>query len=206
MEFYIIRHGVTEWNRLKKFQGSTDIPLSEEGIRLAELTGKAMKGISFDLCFTSPLQRAKKTAELVLGEKKSVVPMIEDARIREIDGGILEGVRFKDEDGKILYKEMALFFEDPQNYPRPENGENFQDVCDRTREFWMEKVMDPALQDKRILIASHGCAVRALLQNVYEDSSDFWHGCVPPNCAVNVVRFLDGKAYLAEEDKVYARL
>lgn len=206
MEFYIIRHGVTEWNRLKKFQGSTDIPLAEDGIRLAQLTGEALKDISFDLCFSSPLCRARQTAELVLGERMASVPIIEDARIREIDCGVLEGVRFKDEQGRILSKEMALFFENPKHYPRPENGESFQDVCDRTREFWLEKTGDPNLQGKRILIASHGCAVRALLQNVYEDTSDFWHGCVPPNCAVNVVRFLNGKAYLAEEDRVYAEL
>ncbi|MEI3167188.1 MAG: hypothetical protein V8S58_03915, partial [Lachnospiraceae bacterium] len=57
--------------------------------------------------------------------------------------------------------------------------------------------------DKTILIASHGCACRGILHNVYEDKTDFWHGKVPPNCAVNIVSAEDGKAVLEAEDKIY---
>ena len=65
--------------------------------------------------------------------------------------------------------------------------------------------MQEKLQDKTLLIASHGCAVRALLQNVYSDAaySCFWHGCVPPNCGVNIVEVADGRAELLEEDVVF---
>ena len=73
----------------------------------------------------------------------------------------------------------------------------------RTREFWVEKTTDPALADKTILVSSHGCAVRALLQNVYQDPEHFWHGCVPPNCSINLLEVKDGKARFLEEDKVY---
>lgn len=66
MRFYIIRHGVTEWNALKKVQGAVDIPLAPEGIRLAKITGEALKDVPFDICFTSPLKRAEETARLVL--------------------------------------------------------------------------------------------------------------------------------------------
>ena len=59
------------------------------------------------------------------------------------------------------------------------------------------------MADKTIMIATHGCAARALLQNVYEDDLGFWHGCVPPNCAVNIVEVTDGKAKLIGEDQVY---
>ena len=48
MELYIIRHGQTVWNKARKLQGSTDIELSEDGKRLAALTGQGMKGITFD--------------------------------------------------------------------------------------------------------------------------------------------------------------
>ena len=56
-----------------------------------------------------------------------------------------------------------------------------------------------------MLIASHGCCIRALLHNVYEDAGleNYWHGKVPPNCCVNVVEVRDGKAVLLEEDKIY---
>ena len=62
---------------------------------------------------------------------------------------------------------------------------------------------NPDWQDKTILIASHGCACRGILHNVYEDKTDFWHGKVPPNCAVNIVSAEDGKAVLEAEDQIY---
>ncbi len=203
MRLYIIRHGVTEWNALKKVQGAADIPLAPEGIRLAKITGEALKDVPFDICFTSPLKRAEETARLVLGDRASRIPVIPDKRIQEIDFGVLEGTRFKDENGKILSEEMEIFFSEPQKFKRPENGENIPDILARTRDFWEEKIHDPSLEDKTVLIASHGCAVRALLQNVYRDPENFWHGSVPPNCGVNIVDVQNGEAVLLEEDKVY---
>ena len=202
MLLYVLRHGVTRWNKLKKVQGTMDIPLAPEGIELAEKTGKALRDVPFDICFTSPLTRARQTAQCVLGDRE--IPVIEDKRIQEIDFGVLEGTQFKDAQGKIVSREMEIFFEDPLNFKRPENGENISDILKRTREFWIEKTTDPALADKTVLVSSHGCAVRALLQNIYQDPAQFWHGCVPPNCSINLVEVKDGKIRLLEEDKVYS--
>ena len=204
MKLYVLRHGKTSWNALRKVQGAADIPLAKEGIDLAEKVGENLKDVPFDLCFTSPLLRARQTAMLVLGRRAEQIPVISDKRIQEIDFGVLEGTQFKDEEGNVISREMEVFFKDPQNFPRPENGENISDILKRNREFWEEKINDPSLQDKTILIASHGCAVRALLQNIYQDPDDFWHGCVPPNCSISLVEVIDGKAILLEEDKVYA--
>ena len=202
MLLYVLRHGVTRWNKLKKVQGTMDIPLAPEGIELAEKTGKALRDVPFDICFTSPLTRARQTAQCVLGDRE--IPVIEDKRIQEIDFGVLEGTQFKDAQGKIVSREMEIFFEDPLNFKRPENGENISDILKRTREFWIEKTTDSALADKTVLVSSHGCAVRALLQNIYQDPAHFWHGCVPPNCSINLVEVKDGKIRLLEEDKVYS--
>ena len=204
MKLYVLRHGKTSWNALRKVQGAADIPLAKEGIDLAEKVGENLKDVPFDLCFTSPLLRARQTAMLVLGRRAEQIPVISDKRIQEIDFGVLEGTQFKDEEGNMISRELEVFFKDPQNFPRPENGENISDILKRTREFWEEKINDPSLQDKTVLIASHGCAVRALLQNIYQDPDDFWHGCVPPNCSISLVEVIDGKAVLLEEDKVYA--
>ena len=204
MKLYVVRHGETVWNKLHKVQGSADIPLAENGILLAEKTGEALRNVSFDLCITSPLIRARKTAELILERQSIEVPVIEDARIKEIDFGDLEGVVCFTDDHEYLNDQMKDFFEEPWKFERPAHGENIADILKRTGEFWEELIHDPALQDKTILIASHGCAVRALLQNVYHDPENFWHGCVPPNCGVNVVEVTDGHAVLLEEDKVYA--
>ena len=110
MIFYIVRHGVTEWNTLKKVQGAMDIPLAEEGILLARRTGEALRDIPFDICFSSPLKRARQTAELILEPHPEKIPVVEDRRIQEIDFGVLEGSRFKDETGRVINEQMAVFF------------------------------------------------------------------------------------------------
>ena len=204
MKLYVVRHGETVWNELHKVQGEADIPLAENGILLAEKTGEALKNVPFDLCFTSPLVRARKTAELILAKQQREVPVIEDKRIQEINFGALEGVICFNDAHEYLNPEIEKFFTDPWKFERPAHGENIADILERTRDFWEEKIHDASLQDKTILIASHGCAVRALLQNVYQDPQNFWHGCVPPNCSVNVIEVTDGKAVFLEEDKVYA--
>lgn len=204
MLLYVLRHGVTQWNKLKKVQGAMDIPLAPEGIELAEKTGEVLKDVHFDICFTSPLTRAKQTARCVLGDRD--IPVIEDKRIQEIDFGVIEGTQFKDAQGKIVSHEMEIFFTDPLKFKRPENGEDISDILKRTGDFWREKTTDPELTDKTVLVSSHGCAVRALLQNIYQDHEHFWHGCVPPNCSINLVEVKDGKAWLLEEDKVYSEI
>ena len=65
MRLYALRHGETSWNVQRRFQGQSDIPLNDKGILLAELTGEGLADIPFDLAFTSPLCRARQTAELV---------------------------------------------------------------------------------------------------------------------------------------------
>ena len=202
MLIYIVRHGLTEWNKLKKLQGAADVSLAKEGILLAEKTGEALKDVKFYICFTSPLSRARQTAECVLGDRN--VPIIPDKRIQEINFGDLEGSCVRDAEGNYIDPQVEMFFRDPVNFKRPENGEDIFDVIARTKDFWEEKTSDPSLADKTVLVASHGCAVRALLQNIYHDPENFWHGCVPPNCCVNLVEVKNGKTVLLEEDKVYA--
>lgn len=69
MDIYLIRHGETDWNKEKKLQGVTDIPLNAYGIELAEKTAEGLKDVPFDRIYTSPLIRAKKTAEIIRGNR-----------------------------------------------------------------------------------------------------------------------------------------
>lgn len=199
MKLYIIRHGETQWNAQKRLQGASDTELNEKGIALAKATGEALKKVPFDCCFTSPLKRARDTARLILGNRQA--PVYEDARIREISFGEWEG-----QESALLPSVMLdNFFHHTELYQAPKGGESLQQLCARTREFWEELVRRGDLQEKTILIASHGCAVRGILQNVYKAPSikKFWHGCVPPNCSVNLVEIKDGMAVLLKEDAVY---
>ena len=63
---YIIRHGKTDWNLKHKLQGRTDIPLNDEGRAMALEAGERYKDVHFDVCYCSPLIRARETAELLL--------------------------------------------------------------------------------------------------------------------------------------------
>ena len=65
---YIMRHGKTDWNAAHRLQGRTDVPLSDEGRRMAEAARAEYRDVSIDLCYTSPLLRAKETAEIVIME------------------------------------------------------------------------------------------------------------------------------------------
>ncbi|MCD7762698.1 MAG: histidine phosphatase family protein [Lachnospiraceae bacterium] len=69
MRLYIIRHGQTEWNSSYRLQGRTDVPLNENGRDLARKTGEGLTraGVCFDRIYTSPLSRARETAELAAG-------------------------------------------------------------------------------------------------------------------------------------------
>jgi probable phosphoglycerate mutase len=63
-EAWLVRHGETEWSEQGKHTGSTDVPLTERGRERASGLRAALAGVAFDLVLTSPLQRARRTAEL----------------------------------------------------------------------------------------------------------------------------------------------
>ena len=84
------------------------MPLAKEGILLAKKTGEALQGVKFDICFTSPLSRAKQTAECVLGERD--IPIIPDKRIQEINFGVLEGNQVRDAEGNYIDPQIETFF------------------------------------------------------------------------------------------------
>ena len=79
MVIYVIRHGETDWNTKHWLQGTTDIPLNRNGIEVAEITSEALKGIPFDVIFSSPLKRAYQTAEIMKRERQ--IPLIVDERL-----------------------------------------------------------------------------------------------------------------------------
>ncbi|MDO4268292.1 MAG: histidine phosphatase family protein [Eubacteriales bacterium] len=201
MKLYIIRHGETDWNVIGRLQGQTDIPLNENGIRLAGITGQALSQIPFDFAISSPLKRALQTAQLVLEGRN--VPIFLDDRIREISFGSWEGLGCRSHNFEIPSDHFDDFFSDPFHFQPAADGETINDLCARTRDFWQDLISRRDWSDKTILIASHGCACRAILNNVYENKQDFWHGHVPPNCAVNIVSVQDGKARLEAEDQVF---
>lgn len=113
MRLYLIRHGETDWNKVKKLQGKSDIPLNAFGEHLAEETGEALSTVPFDVAYTSPLKRARRTAELVLGDRN--VPILDEKRIEEMGFGIYEGLICKEEASEIPDPEFFQFFHAPKS-------------------------------------------------------------------------------------------
>ena len=207
MLLYIIRHGETDWNNIGRLQGSADIPLNENGRQLARITGEALREVPFDLVITSPLQGARETGELVTAPSGKyfgrMIPVLEDDRLREIDWGSWEGLGCRAENFAIPDENFNLFYTDALKYEGSPDGDSVAEVCERTGEFLRELIHKPDYQDKTILISTHGCAMRAMLNPLYADPLDFWQGHVPYNCTVNVVKAENGKARLVSADKIY---
>ena len=200
---YIIRHGQTPWNARKCLQGRSDVDLNENGIYLAELTGKALRDVTFDMAFTSPLIRAKHTAQCILAGRE--VPIIEDERLIEISFGICEGCCYAEENRQVPQQWIENFFHAPQDYVAAPGGESLDDVEKRTRDFMEDICSRKELQDKTILVSTHGCALRGLLNSIRESNrEDYWHGGVSKNCAVSIVTCNRGeKPVLVEENHIY---
>ena len=203
MKMYIIRHGQTPWNARKCLQGRSDVDLNENGIYLAELTGKALRDVTFDMAFTSPLIRAKHTAQCILAGRK--VPIIEDERLIEISFGIYEGCCYAEENRQVPQQWIENFFHAPQDYVAAPGGESLDDVEKRTRNFMEDICSRKELQDKTFLVSTHGCALRGLLNSIRESNrEDYWHGGVSKNCAVSIVTCNRGeKPVLVEENHIY---
>lgn len=174
MNLFVVRHGQTEWNVLKKMQGSVDIPLNEKGIEQAHKTKENLKDINIDFIFCSPLIRAKQTAEII-GTAKNL-QIIYDDRLRERNYGEFEGT------SKSLFNYNDFWaYNKNLKYIK---AENIQDFFDRIYIFIDELKMKHL--DKNILIVTHAGVVKAI--ECYangmmkdEDIGPF----LPENCSVN---------------------
>ena len=89
MKIFVIRHGETEWNKLKLCQGQKNIKLNEIGINQAKIVKEKLENEKIDLIISSPLDRSCKTAEII--NENSDTPIIYDDRLKEKAFGKLEG-------------------------------------------------------------------------------------------------------------------
>jgi len=202
MKLYIIRHGETDWNVKRRFQGRSDIPLNEEGRRLARLTAEALKEVPFSRIYTSPLKRAYETAMIIKGDRD--IPVIEEPEIIEISFGEYEGLCCGKENYNIPDPDFMNFFDKPEAYHPPKGAESIQELKARTAHF-LEKIMhNKDIEHDIILVSTHGAALRGLLSAINGAGiEDFWKGGVHKNCAVTIVEVTGEKAFILEEGKTY---
>ena len=145
MELYVVRHGQTEYNIKKVFQGHIDIPLNEVGEKQAEETALKFKNIDIDMLLVSPLQRTIQTAKYI--SEITGVPITIEERIVERNFGNMEGHANRD-DWNI---KMMLDYQ--KNYNK-ENIEPIQELFKRIYDFLDE--ITEKYKDKKIILVTHG--------------------------------------------------
>ncbi len=197
MELYIIRHGETDWNNDKRLQGRSNIELNEYGIELAEITGEALKNVTFDRIFSSPLKRAYHTAEIIKGDRN--VPIETDDRLLEISFGEYEGVKTNE-----LPAEFSDFFDAPDKFIPAKGGETYEELVARTGSFIEEIVVPESEKLDRMLIVAHGALNKALMLNLnHQPIKEMWSGIFQRNCCVNIYEINGHDFRLIQDGKIY---
>ena len=174
---YITRHGQTDWNKEERLQGHTDIPLNENGKEMAKAAGIRYSDIKFDVCYSSPLLRAKETAELILEGRD--IPIITDDRLKEMCFGEYEGIRGYFKDPNFPLKDL---FRQPEKYEPIGGSESFESLKERTSSF-IEEVLIPDMNaGKTILVVAHGALNCGLISQLRKTPlKDFWSN-LQQNC------------------------
>lgn len=181
----LIRHGETKWNALGKFQGCTDIELSDAGIEQAEYLKKSIED-SFDVVYTSPLMRAKKTAEVIC-DGTDIKPIVAD-NIREINFGEWEGLTIK-EIAELYPEEFKKWRTDDIDAPICGGDKSIKLACERAKNC-VEKIIDEN-RGKTIAIVAHGGIIKATLIGLFGWNMSMYQKITLGNTAITEIRIKD---------------
>lgn len=138
---------------------------------MAEEAGREYSDVHFDICYCSPLSRARETAEIIL--KGREVPIVVDERLVEMSFGTYEGIENSFETPDCPINDL---FRKPEEYIPPEGGgESLEELYARTGTF-IQEVLEPELQSgKDILIVGHGAMNSSIIcQMKGLPLKDFW--------------------------------
>lgn len=179
---YIIRHGQTDWNVEHKLQGRTDIPLNENGRKMAVEAHEKYKDIKIDICYSSPLSRAYETAQTVLEGRN--VQIIRDDRLMEMSFGKYEGLK-----GVLNMPEHSVYklFNNPAGYVADEGAETLAELYARTGDF-IQKVLLPEINaGKNVLIVGHGAMNLSIINQLMNIPVErFWEN-MQGNCELKEI-------------------
>lgn len=151
-----VRHGQSEWNAVGKWQGQTDVPLSELGRQQAQALGRRLARLApqFDLVVTSDLVRASETAELALQASGLAVELAREPRLREIKFGSIEG-KSREQFTPQEREHISTWWRSPYDIVLQGGGESMTEVRQRV-DAWMNELPKEA----RVLVFSHGGVIR----------------------------------------------
>ncbi len=148
IEIWVIRHGPTRWSAVSRHTGRSDIPLTPEGEREAVALKERLDGVGFDVRLVSPLQRARRTAELA-----GVVDLEVEPRVREWDYGDFEGMTRAEISDRLGVESWSPWEDEVVG------GERLADVAARADE--VAAMLRERTRERALLVA-HGHFLRVL--------------------------------------------
>ncbi|KAH7671443.1 Histidine phosphatase superfamily clade-1 protein [Dioscorea alata] len=179
----LVRHGQSTWNEEGRIQGSSDFSvLTPKGESQAETSRQMLLGDSFDVCFTSPLARSKRTAEIIWGSRMEV--MIPENDLREIDLYSFQGLlkhegKAKFGDAYRQWQINAANFTIDGHYP-------VRELWDRAKSCW-NKIL--AHEGNSVLVVAHNAVNQALVAAAIGLGTEYFRILLQSNCGVSVVDF-----------------
>ncbi len=162
LRLLLVRHGQTDWNAQRRYQGFSDLPLNEKGLEQAHQLAERLQTQQFDLIFSSDLQRAHQTAQILVGLRETRIQS--DPLLREMNFGLLEGHTF--DEALQRWPAMIETWLQDNNQP-PEGAERIDQFNERVARFYHE-LIDSALlnqpDQKTVLIVAHGGPLREIIR------------------------------------------
>ena len=165
-ELVLIRHGQSQWNLENLFTGWVDVPLTPKGEDEAVAAGVALQGHRFDMLFTSTLQRAIRTADLLLtslGDHDG----IETVRAWELNEryyGRLQGMN-KDRAREEFGEDQVHIWRRSYDISPP-GGESLADTAFRSIPYFTENVLPQVQAGRNVLVAAHGNSLRSIVMEI----------------------------------------
>jgi broad specificity phosphatase PhoE len=154
MTIFLVRHGETEWNRARRYQGWSDSPLTEDGIAQAEAIGRRLRTLSEAAgaeIVASPIGRARRTAEIIARCLGHTAALRFDERLREISLGSWDGL-----DRRDIRSRMGASFEEFEWYFQTPDGESYDGFAGRIAGWLADREGGP------VIAVSHGVVTRVL--------------------------------------------
>ena len=195
-KFVLIRHGQTYWNKKKKMQGQVNIPLNDTGRQQAVKLAEELKKYDFDVCFSSPLDRAYETAKIVVGDRQ--IDMIKHELLTEQGYTVCEG-QWQPFVYRFPLCQMYHYVRRPDKYVPPIGAESFADMVERGGRVLNELLAPAAEKYDTVLVGAHGVIICAMLN--WLDGTPvrhFWDN-VLQNCGYAVLEYCGGKWKILEK-------
>jgi probable phosphoglycerate mutase len=190
----IVRHGQSSYNAQKIIQGRCDESvLTEKGIEDAQIVGKTLSGVKIDAFYCSPLQRAKKTADVIHDYLDNPPPVQPTEQLLEIDLPLWEKLQ-KQDVAQQHAEDYRTWKQHPHQFKMilPGGKEHYPvlSLYQQAQQFWQEIL--PQYQGKTILIVAHNGINRCLIMSAIGIAPERYHSIQQSNCCINVLNFTGG--------------